>query len=106
MKIVVMMKMGYNISGVIMMTRKNPLVELRNRLGLKRRDLAMLLEISPESLWNAEKGARRDITNYEQRLKELGILKKDENIAEEYKRWKKEVAAEMQKEVKARMERQ
>lgn len=77
--------------------RKNPLLELRENFGFSLRDIGLLLGISPEAYLQAERGSRRDITNYEKKLKALGLLKENENIAEDYKRWKEERAKELQK---------
>lgn len=79
--------------------RKNPLLELRERWGLSLRDIALLLGISPQAYLHAERGSRRDITNYERKLKALGLLKEDENIAEDYQEWKKELLEQLQKEI-------
>jgi len=78
--------------------RKNPLLELREKLGFSLRDIGLVLGISPEAYLQAERGSRRDITNYEKKLKELGLLNENENIAEDYKRWKEERAKLLQKE--------
>lgn len=95
-------KSGIISIGVIKM-KENPLIELRKRLGLSVREMAMLLEISPEGYLQAERGSRRDITNYEEKLKALGLLKEDEKLAEEYKRWKEERARQIQKEALERI---
>ena len=87
------------IGGACIALNKNPLREVRERLGLSQRDMALLLGISAPSYCQAEKGHYRDITHLERKLKELKILKEGENIAEEYSKWREEKAEQLRKEV-------
>ncbi len=83
--------------------RKNPLREVREEIGLPQRDMALLLGVSSPSYCQAERGYYADISHFEEKLKEMGILSPEDDIAGAYKQWREELVEDLRETVLERI---
>lgn len=83
--------------------RINPLREVREEIGLSQRDMALLLGVSSPTYCQAEKGYYRDVSHFEEKLKEMGILSPEDDLAGSYERWREEMVEDLRETVLERI---
>ena len=83
--------------------RKSPLREVREEMGLSQYDMSLLLGVSSASYYQAENGHYRSISHFEERLKEMGLLSVEEDLAGDYELWRKEKVEHLKKKIQEKI---